>query len=287
MGSKFATTAWIARSQKGRVAWRQLVAAGVDRHTIQRWLTDGRLRAVHVGVYAVGHVAPSLDGDYMAAVLASGEGAVLSHRAAAYKLAILRGTPPPPETTVPTTAHRRRDGIVIHRVRTLHELDTAATDDNIPITIVPRVLLDLAPRASPKQLSRLCHEAWVRHECGPGRVEACIARNPHKPGAARLRRALGSDVTLSFLEDAFLALLADHDLPLPRTNIDHAGDTVDCHWPHLGVTVELLGYRFHASRQAFEEDVARRRRSGHVAYTYGDVTERGAVAAAELRALLR
>ena len=107
----------------------------------------------------------------MAAVLARGEGAVLSHRAAAYKLAILRGTPPPlPETTVPLTAHRRRDGIVIHRVRTLHELDTAATDDNVPITIVARVLLDLAPRTSPKQLTRLCHEARIRHECGPDRV---------------------------------------------------------------------------------------------------------------------
>ena len=126
MGGKYATTAWIARNQKGRVAWRQLVPAGIDRHTIQRWLVDGRLRAVHVGVYAVGHVAPSLDGDHMAAVLASGEGAVLSHRAAAYRLGLLRGVAPPAaETTVPTTAHRRRPGIVIHRVRTLHRLDVA------------------------------------------------------------------------------------------------------------------------------------------------------------------
>ncbi|HEV2787289.1 MAG TPA: hypothetical protein VGV67_12905 [Solirubrobacteraceae bacterium] len=287
MGSRFATTAWIARSQKGRVAWRQLVARGVDRHTIQRWLDDGRLRAVHVGVYAVGHLAPSVEAEYMAAVLASGEGAVLSHRAAAYMLGLLRGvSPPPAETTVPTTAHRRRPGIVIHRVRALHELDVAFLDD-IPITTVPRVLLDLARTTTQTNLTRLCHEAWVRHDCAADRVEGCIARNPHKPGAARLRRALGSDVTLSFLEDAFLELLAAHALPLPRTNIDRAGDKVDCHWPPLDLTIELLGYRFHATRRAFEEDVARRRRSGHIAYTYGDVTERGASTAAELRGLLR
>jgi predicted transcriptional regulator of viral defense system len=135
MGSKFATAGWIARGQHGRVAWRQLVAAGIDRFTIQRWLVDGRLRQVHRGVYAVGHDAPSVLGNYMAAVLACGVGAVLSHRAAAYKLALLRGAPPPPEVTVPTTAHRRHPGIVIHRVKTLHVLDTS-TLDAIAITTV-------------------------------------------------------------------------------------------------------------------------------------------------------
>lgn len=147
-------------------------------------------------------------------------------------------------------------------------------------------MLGPAWRVVPNELARLCHEAWVRHDCGPDRIEACIARNPHNPGAARLRRALGSDVTLSFLEEAFLELLEAHDLPAPRTNIELAGDKVDCHWPHLGFTIELLGYRFHATRRAFEEDVARRRRSGHIAYTYGDVTERGTATAAELRTLL-
>ncbi len=64
------------------------------------------------------------------------------------------------------------------------------------------------------------------------------------------------------------------------------GDKVDCHWPGHGLTVELLGYRFHATRQAFEADVARRRRSNHIAYTYGDVFERAGGTAAELVARL-
>ena len=129
----------------------------------------------------------------------------------------------------------------------------------------------------------MCHEAWIHHRTTPRDIEACIARNPSKKGAAKLRRALGSDITLSDLEDGFLALLRAHGLPLPRTNIDRHGDKVDCHWPRQGLTVELLSYGFHASRHAFELDVARRRRSNHVAYTYGDVFERGRATVADLR----
>jgi hypothetical protein len=237
---------------------------------------------VHVGVYAVGHVAPSTDGDYMAAVLACGKGAVLSHRAAAHKLRLLPGRAPLPEVTVPTTAGRRRPGIVVHRAKRLAFLDTS-TLDGIPVTTVPRILLDLAPSTTATDLTRACHEAWVRHRTGRDEVEAWIARNPRKKGAAKLRRALGADVTLSALEDGFLALLRTHKLPLPRTNVDHHGDKVDCHWPDHDLTVELLSYRFHATRRAFEADVARRRRSNHLAYTYGDVFDRAAATAAELR----
>jgi hypothetical protein len=117
-------------------------------------------------------------------------------------------------------------------------------------------------------------------------IEACIARNPRKPGIAKLLRALRADVTLSVLEDAFVALLAAYDLPPARTNIDHRGDKVDCHWPDLGMTIELVSYRFHGSRHAFEADVARRRRSNHLAYSYGDIVERPAATAKELKALL-
>jgi hypothetical protein len=183
---------------------------------------------------------------------------------------------------VPTLHHRRRPGIVIHRVAALHPYDVTI-HEGIPITSVPRVLLDIAPRLSPAKLGRACHEAWVHHNTTPAHVEASIARNPNKPGIAKLRYALGSDVTLSDLEDAFLALLKRHGLPLPRTNIDVKGDKVDCHWPQHDLTVELLSFRFHATREGFEKDVARRRRSQHVAYTYGDVAERAADTAADLR----
>jgi len=286
MRSLFDIAARIAECQHGRITREQLVAAGVDPNRIRRWLADARLRRVHRGVFAVGHVAPCLRGDYMAAVLACGEGPVLSHRAAAYMLGLLHGAPPAPEATVPTTADRRRPGIVIHRVPSLDVLDVSVLD-GIPVTIVPRILLDLAPASTTKELTRLCHEAWVRHGVTARQVEACIARNSRKPGAAKLRQALGTDVTLSFLEDGFLELLRAHRLPRPRTNIDQHGDKVDCHWPEHDLTVELVSYRYHATRHAFEHDVARRRRSSHLAYTYGDVYERGDATIAELRRRLR
>ena len=183
--------------------------------------------------------------------------------------------------TVPALSQRARPGIVIHRVARLHGLDYADSF-GIPMTTVPRTLLDMAPRLTPAQLARACHEAWVRHETQPRWIEACIARNPRKSGAAKLRRALGSDATLSVLEAGFLVLLREHGLSQPRTNIDVGGDKVDCHWPQLGLTVELLSNRFHASRHAFETDIARRRRSKHLAFTWGDVFERGARTIAEL-----
>ena len=238
------------------------------------------------GSSAVGHTAPSLLGDLMAAALAGGEGSAVSHGSAGHAMRILSVRPARPEITVPTTAGRTRAGIVVHRVSELHPADVFRFH-GVPMTTVPRVLLDIAPRLPIVQLTRACHEAWVHHRVRPRDVEACIARNPTKNGAAKLRRALGADVTLSELEDGFLKLLRRHGLPLPRTNIDCAGDKVDCHWPVHGLTVELLSYRFHASRQAFENDIARRRRSRHTAYTWGDVFERGARTVSELRPLLQ
>lgn len=211
----------IADRQHGRISHEQLLAVGVDRRRVERWLRDGRLRRVHKGVYAIGHAAPSIDGDYMAAALAGGPGAALSHRAAAHKLGLVRRAPPQPEITVPTLSHRRRPGIVIHRVPMLDQLDVA-TFDAIPITIVPRVLIDMAPSTTPAELARLCHEAWIKHRTTPDQIERCIARNPTKHGIRKLRRALGTDV-------------------------------------------------------------ARRRRSSHVAYTYGDVVERPHDTLADLR----
>jgi len=282
MRGVFTIATEIADRQHGRVAHRQLVAAGIDARRIERWLADGRLRRVHKGVYAVGSAPPSHDADYMAAVLAGGEGAVLSHRAAASKLRLLRAGRAIPEIIVPTLSHRRRPGIVMHRVSALPPHDVWRCE-GIPITTIPRTVLDLAPGLTPQELTRACHEAWVRYRTTPRQIEQCIARNPGKPGIRMLRVAYAADVLLSDLEGAFLKLLKTHDLPLPRTNIDHHGDKVDCRWPSLGLTIELVSFRYHATRRAFERDVARRRRSNHIAYTYGDVFERPSATIADLR----
>lgn len=156
----------------------------------------------------------------------------------------------------------------------------------IAMTTLPRALLDVAPSMEPSALCRACHEAWVRYRVTPAQIEACIARNPTKKGIAKLRRAYGADATLSELEKGLLRLLDHHGLPRPRTNIDLKGDKVDCHWPQHGLTIELQSYGFHATRWAFENDNTRRRRSRHLPFTWGDVFERGAQTAAEMRELL-
>jgi hypothetical protein len=162
------------------VSWQQLIDEGVHRHAIQRWLDDGRLHRVHHGVYAVGHPGRSTQADYIAAVLACGDGAALSHHAAAHLQRLLRGAPRP-EVTVPSIAGRSRKEIVVHRVRTLPAADTR-TVYGIRVTSVPRTLLDLATLLAPEPLARACHEAWVHHDTTPAIVEACIARKPDDEG---------------------------------------------------------------------------------------------------------
>ncbi len=279
-----ARVARIAARQHGRITHEQLLAAGVDRDHVTRWVADGRLRREHKGVYALGHPSREPKAVYTSAVLASGSDVALSHMPVGHLLKVFRGAPPPPEVTTSAASGRKRPGIRIHR-SALHPLDIADFE-GIRITTLPRMLLDLAPRLTPEQLARACHEAWVRQGTAPDMVEACIARNPRKPGITKLRRALLADVTLSVLEDAFVALLASYRLPPARTNIDVRGDKVDCHWPDIGLTIELVSYRFHASRRAFEADVARRRRSNHIAFSYGDIVERPAQTANELWRLL-
>jgi len=107
---------------------------------------------------------------------------------------------------------------------------------------------------------------------------------PAQARASKLRAALGWTRRSARWRTSFSCSCASTACPRPRTNIDVAGDKVDCHWPQQGLTVELLSYRFHASRRAFEADVARRRRSRHLAFTWGDVFERGEQTIAELRA---
>ena len=221
-------------------------------------MESGNLIRVHRGVYRVGHRAPSIEATYLAAVLAAGEGALLSGRAAAHLLGLLKGEAPPAE--VITRTQRRIEGVTSHRSRILNARD-ATTFRGIPVTTVPRTLVDLARYLSLDALARACHEAGVRYGTTPTAVEAVLARRPNSPGAKKLRRVVHGDVhvTLSKLEAHFLELLRDAGLPLPVTNRPAGSRRVDCRWPEHGLTVELDGYRFHNSRHSWEQDRHRER----------------------------
>jgi very-short-patch-repair endonuclease len=259
----------------------------VTDEEIKQRLRKGALLREYPGVYRVGHRAPSLEARYLAAVLACGDGAVLSGRAAGYLFGALKGLAPPPEVTAPTK--RRVRGVTTRRSRAIE----ATTFRRIPVTTLPRTLLDLAAVLDPDELARACHEAEVRHGTTAALVEAVLERRPKSPGAAELRAVLRGDapITLSRLEKRFLALLRQARLALPVTNRRTGRHWVDCRWPDLRLTVELDSYRYHNSRQAWEQDrrrerEARARGDDFRRYTYGDVFEQPELMLAELRALL-
>jgi hypothetical protein len=279
----------LASRQHGVVTRAQLLGAGISVDQVTARLRNGTLIQVHRGVYRVGHRAPSTEATYLAAVLACGEGAALSGRAAAHLLGLLKGRAPAPEVAVRTA--RRVRGVTTRRSK-LDRRDRTVFRA-IPITTVPRTLVDLAAVMRAGDLARACHEAGVRYRTTPKQVGTVLARRPTSPGAARLRSILLGDtkVTLSELERAFLDLLRAEGLPLPVTNRVAGGRRVDCRWPQYRLTVELDSYQYHHSRHAWEQDrrrerEARARGDEFRRYSYGDVLEGPQLMLRELRALL-
>jgi hypothetical protein len=279
----------LAARSHGVVTREQLLWAGITAHQIRRRVRSGALLREHPGVYRVGHRAPSVEATYLAAVLACGEGAQLSGRAAAHLFGLIKGAAPPAEVTTP---HKRRvHGVTIRRARL--DVCDVTTYRGIPITTVPRTLTDVAARLSLDALARSCHEAGVRFKTTPAQVDTVLKRRTRCPGAPKLRAILSGDtrVTLSALERRFLELVREHDLPLPRTNRPAGGRHVDCRWPERRLTIELDSYRFHHSRHAWEQDrrrerEARARGDEFRRYTWGDVFEQPALTLAELGGLL-
>jgi hypothetical protein len=282
--------AQIASEHHGVVTRAQLQKARATRAEIESRLRNGSLIRVHRGVFRVGHVAPSIEATYLAAVLACGEGAQLSGRAAGYLWGILKGRAPIPEVTAPT--ERRIEGVRTRRSRRIDPRDRAVAR-GIPVTTVAATVVELARTLSLSALSRACHEAGVRHQLTPAQVNEVFGRQAIVPGAGKLREVLHGDVrvTVSELETRFLKVLRRASLPLPNTNRAVDGRRLDCRWPEYGLTVELDSYRFHNSRQSWERDrqrerEARARGDEFRRYTYADVFEDPRFMLRELSTLL-
>jgi len=279
----------IAGKRHGVVTRRELLRAGITAKEIEWRLRIGSLLRDHPGIYRVGHRAPSPEACYLAAVLACGDGALLSGRAAGWLLGLLKGPPPAPEVTGRT----RRRVAGVHTRCSRHLARSQATIwRGIPVTTPARTLVDLAAVLTPDELARACREAGVLHRTTPAQVERVLARRPNARGGGALRRVLRGDthVTLSALERRFLDLLRANGLPLPQTNRPAGGRRVDCRWPEQRLTVELDSYRYHHSRHAWEQDrrrerEARARGDEFRRYTYGDVFEDPRLMLDELRVL--
>ncbi len=141
----------IAGANHGVVTRRQLLAAGVTAHEILHRLGTGALLAEHRGVYRVGHRAPSVEARYLAAVLACGPRALLGGRAAGHLFGVLKGLAPPPEVICPT--ERRLHGVLTRRSRNIDTRD-ATSVGGVPVTTLPRTLVDLASTLDPEDLAR-------------------------------------------------------------------------------------------------------------------------------------
>jgi very-short-patch-repair endonuclease len=277
----------IGSAAHGVVTRSELLRAGVSRREIDRRVQSGALIRAHRGVFRVGHHAPSVEAAYMAAMRACGEGAVLSGRAAAYLLGLIKGRPPPPEVTAPT--ERRVPGVRTHRSRQIE----AMVWRRIPVTTVPSTLVDIAGEMPEDELAKACHEAGVRFRTTPRQVNLVLAGRANTPGAAKLRRITSGDtpILLSRLEKGFRELLRQNRLALPETNRPAGAHYVDCRWPEYKLTVELDSYQFHNSRHSWQQD-HRREREAYARgdelrrFTWGDVFEDPRPMLAELRGLL-
>jgi very-short-patch-repair endonuclease len=243
----------LAAVQHGVVSHAQLRRLGLAKSGIERRARTGRLHRVHRGVYAVGHPRLTRHGQYMAAVLACGEGAVISHGSAAvlWRLPWRQGARI--DVTVPGRGARsRRRLVVVHRARL--DPSEATTIDGIPVTSPSRTLIDLADRGNRRPLERAIDEAHYLQLDLTG-----LAPRQGRRGSGVLAAVLeahepGSTLTRSELEERFLALCHRNELPAPRVNRRVEGYEVDFCWPQRRLIVETDGRAAHATARAFEGD---------------------------------
>jgi very-short-patch-repair endonuclease len=280
----------LARRQYGVVAGHQLAAIGLPQRAVSHRVAAGRLHRVHQGVFSVGHTVLGRSGRWMAAVLACGPDAALSHASAAALWGLQRGEPNIVDVTARRTG-RKRPGIRIHRPRRPAE---TTTHDRIPVTTPARTILDLAAVLTASRLEHLLDQAEIQELTDYRSLDAIARAHPGHHGAAKLQRATrthyaGTDLTRSELEILFKQLCRDHGLPAPRVNAQIAGLEVDFHFPHARVAIETDGWAFHRTRHAFEND--RRRdatltRAGYrtLRFTHRQIAREPATVAATLAA---
>lgn len=254
----------LAGKQHGVVARWQLVTAGVGRGAIDDRI-GRRLHPIHRGVYAVGYPVSGIKSRWMAAVLAAGLDAVLSHRSAAQLWGLLSPAGHWSEVTR-LTFFRSHSRICAHR--SVLPDDERTVVDGIPVTTVPRAILDLAAVAARRQVERALNEAEVRGLTDPLSIPDLLARYPRRRGTAVLRELLDENAeaggaTRNDFEEAFVPVLDSYGLPRPRFNADVAVAgrffSADCLWQRERLIVELDGRAVHGTRKAFEDDRERDR----------------------------
>ncbi|HET8566515.1 MAG TPA: type IV toxin-antitoxin system AbiEi family antitoxin domain-containing protein [Solirubrobacterales bacterium] len=252
----------LVKRQHGVVAHSQLRELGLGRSSIRWRVTSGRLHPVRRGVYAVGRPEVSPHGRWVAALLACGPGAVLSHGSAA----ALWGFGSEPrglvEVSLPAGMRCRRQGINARRRAGLGPEEVTA-HEGVPVTTPIRTLIDQATRLTPSRLERAVNEADKLERVRADVLYAALDDHSGEPGVGPLRRLLDPlhfRLSDSELEQAMRPLAQRAGLPVPVTKTWVNQYEVDFFWPELGIVVEADGLRYHRTasqqRRGLERDQA-------------------------------
>ncbi len=283
----------LAREQFGVVSTCQLMELGFAAATISDRVRLGKLHRVERGVYAVGHDVLVAEGRWMAALLYAGRGAVLSHVSAAVHWGLLDDRGGKKHVTVARRAGS--ETVHVHGVRRLSR-DQWTCHRGIPVTTVPRTLLDLAElkkEVSDRALRRAVSQALVLKLTDVRALRAQLARSRGRRGCARLAELLDAGVapTRSVLEERLLALVRAAKLPEPCVNARVATLEVDLLFAAQRVIVEADGARYHDNPVARLRDGERQALLEEAGYqvvrvNWGQVTREPAQTARRLRAAL-
>lgn len=277
----------LAERQHGVVSRRQLLRLGLSEREITVRTAAGSLHHLFRGTLAVGHRRIGRQGRMLAAVLASGQGAVLSHGSAAELLDLWDMRPVPVDVIAPSQSGRKIQDIRWHNVRRPFA-DEIETREGIPCTTVSRTLVDMAGRTSRGSLRRLVEQAAVLRRLDVGEVDRVLARGRRR-GAPNLRTILDvwrpyyerTPFLRSPLEARLLPLLLESGVPRPECNVrlridDGKPVEIDMLWRDQRLAIEADGEKTHGTRAAFQADRQRTQRLVAAGYRVAGVTWRQA-----------
>ncbi|MBV9338019.1 MAG: DUF559 domain-containing protein [Solirubrobacterales bacterium] len=247
----------LAGAQRTIVAAEQLLAVGLGRQAIAYRIKNGRLHIVFRGVYSVvsGPLPPlALE---LAALLACGKGSFISHHSAAYVWGMRKDPPALVEVSVVGRYCGSRRGIRVHRIRTIDRREIQRRE-GLWISTPARALFEIAQALGPSELANAVGDGIGARVVKPAEVEAVLARNRGRAGAARLAAVIGDEdalaITRSRAERAFLKLIRDSGLPRPETNVKLGRYEPDFVWRQQRLIVELDSYGFHGGPDGFQRD---------------------------------
>lgn len=254
----------LASRQHGVVSRSQLRGLGLSEDAITARTASGYLQPLFHGAFAVGHRAINRPGRLLAAVLACGDGTVLSHGSAAELIGLWNKQPAVIDVIPPNWSGRKIDGIRWHRVR-LPLPDEVELRDGIPCTTASRTLVDMAGRTGWSSMRRLVEQAAVLRLLDVEEIDRVLSRGRRR-GATRLRAILAPwrgtgerrPLVRSPLEAKLLPRLIEEGLPAPRCNvkllIDGRRLEVDLLWDEQRLVIETDGEETHGTPAAFQRD---------------------------------